>query len=249
MAVGGLYTIATRAPGTIITGLIYNADHQAHVDGRTAEFMSGYSQALGQMQIITDPFPASVESLASSLGGEFERLRFVIADIKKQMNGGIAPAHWYDPQIAVGFAPVGARVQQVAGLTVNNNSLTTIDFTGGTADFNTGAVWNPMVNPSRFTAPSTGKYLFGCSVVWGSEFSAFGHRQLEIGINGSFTGETVRNVSYLSAYAQHQAIMDVQQLTATDYVEFAAFQDAGIAATLTGANRQSIVGYLIFLGT
>lgn len=52
--------------------------------------MNDYSATVGQMQTVTDPYPGSVEALATSLQGELERMRYVLKQLGR--------SQWYiDP--------------------------------------------------------------------------------------------------------------------------------------------------------
>jgi microcystin-dependent protein len=77
------------------------------VTNMTTQCMDDYSVDVTQMQSTVDPYPGAVESKATSLAGEIERLRFQI----KQITG---EAQWYhDPQTtlaATAGAPTGAIV-------------------------------------------------------------------------------------------------------------------------------------------
>lgn len=75
----GNYSIITRATGTILTAVIYNADHQNHVDNATPQGQDDYSANQTQMQAQTDPGALGSEVLPTSTAGEFERIRFAIA--------------------------------------------------------------------------------------------------------------------------------------------------------------------------
>lgn len=70
----GLYSHTTRAVGTILTAAIYNADHQNHIDNQTPQQTDDYSVDLTQSRAQTKP-----DTLATSLAGELERLRYVLA--------------------------------------------------------------------------------------------------------------------------------------------------------------------------
>jgi hypothetical protein len=83
-----LYTHTTRAAGTVLTANIYNTDHQNHIDNGIPGQLDDYSVSVAQMQTTTDPGEVGTESLATSLAGELERLRFAI----KEARGG---AQWY----------------------------------------------------------------------------------------------------------------------------------------------------------
>lgn len=84
-----LYSHTTRATGTILTATIYNGDHQNHIDNGVPAQLDDYSVNVAQMQTTTDPGDAGSESLALSLAGEIERLRFAI----KEMKG---TTYWYE---------------------------------------------------------------------------------------------------------------------------------------------------------
>lgn len=84
----GLYSIVTRASGTILTAAIYNSDHQNHVTNQNPEETGAYSDTAAQMQIQTSPGGVGSESLAPSLAGELERLRYMIAEL-------MGTTYWY----------------------------------------------------------------------------------------------------------------------------------------------------------
>lgn len=74
----GLYTITTRATGTVLSASIYNTDHQNHVNNQNPEMTGGYSDSASQMQIETYPGAVGSESLSPNLAGELERLRYML---------------------------------------------------------------------------------------------------------------------------------------------------------------------------
>lgn len=74
-----LYTITTRASGTILTAAIYNADHQNHVNNGDCTQLGGYSANSTQMKVQTYPGDVGSESLALSIGDELARIRYTIA--------------------------------------------------------------------------------------------------------------------------------------------------------------------------
>jgi hypothetical protein len=88
--VAGLYSHTTRASGLVLTAAIYNADHQNHIDNSIPAQFDDYSGDTAEMQTQTDPGEAGNESAPTSLAGEIERLRFVIAEIK-------GTTYWYHP--------------------------------------------------------------------------------------------------------------------------------------------------------
>lgn len=88
-----LYSITSRADGTTLTSVIYNADHQNHVNNGDATQLGGYSTTAGQMQSATDPGQVGTESLATAISDELARLRFVLARLQGQ-------AQWYPTPIS-----------------------------------------------------------------------------------------------------------------------------------------------------
>ncbi len=91
----GLYSHTTRASGLTLTAVIYNADHQNHIDNHNTTQIDDYSSSVAEMQTTTDPYASDSESQATSLAGEIERIRF-------QLDQAIGQARWYhDPNISL----------------------------------------------------------------------------------------------------------------------------------------------------
>jgi hypothetical protein len=135
----GLYNHTSRAVGLTLTANIYNSDHINHITNHIPTMMDDYSINAAQMQTTADPYPAGAESLATSLAGEIERIRYVI----KQITG---KAQWYiDPDASViitnyrsGFncrqatattITVQGGIIEANGVTITKTSDTTLDLT------------------------------------------------------------------------------------------------------------------------
>lgn len=86
----GLYSHTTRGTGTVLTAAIYNSDHQNHITNQNPSMTGAHSDNVTQMQIKRDPGDLGSESLAPSLAGEIESLRFVLARL-------LGETHWYQP--------------------------------------------------------------------------------------------------------------------------------------------------------
>lgn len=84
----GLYSHTARVEGESITDTKYNADHQNHIDNHIPEMMDDYSTDATEMQTETDPGESGSESLATSLAGELERLRYAVRELK-------GTTYWY----------------------------------------------------------------------------------------------------------------------------------------------------------
>lgn len=87
---GGNYSVNSRAVGELLTAAKYVADHSVHRDNMTPDGVDDYSMSLAQMQQVASPGSSGSEILPSHIGGELERLRYVLRDIKKtpQWYGG-----------------------------------------------------------------------------------------------------------------------------------------------------------------
>src|SRR6516164_4355653 len=95
-----LYTITTRASGTILTAAIYNADHQNHVNFGDAQHLGSFSQNQGQMQTQATPGDVGSESLAVSISDELARIRYMISQIR-------GTTYWYSASATQGAYPIG----------------------------------------------------------------------------------------------------------------------------------------------
>lgn len=89
----GLYSHTTRAVGITLTANIYNGDHVNHITNHNTTQMDDYSTNVAQMQTVTDPYLGDSESLATSLAGEVERLRFQIEEMADALNP--STSQWY----------------------------------------------------------------------------------------------------------------------------------------------------------
>ena len=102
----GNYTHTTRSTGLVLTDVIYNADHNNHITNMTPAGVDDYSSNAAQMKTIVDPYPASAESLATSLAGELERIRYVL----KQITGA---SQWYIDPVGLDSAIVSSSLTSV----------------------------------------------------------------------------------------------------------------------------------------
>lgn len=89
----GLYSHTTRATGTILTATIYNGDHVNHITNQNPLQTGAYSDTVAQMQSMVNPGGVGTEVLAPHLGGELERLRYKLNEIKTYL--GLTSPQWY----------------------------------------------------------------------------------------------------------------------------------------------------------
>jgi len=112
-------------PGQLITATLWNNEFQNISTNLNPSGLDGYSDTDAQMQIQTAPYPGSVTSHASSLGGEIERIRYQLS----QILGATSPAYWYaKPTIDLKTlsnisAPLGCVVEYPSATPPNNNYL------------------------------------------------------------------------------------------------------------------------------
>lgn len=89
---GGLYTkVTTAEAGEVILALDRNNEHDNHITNRVPAMFDDDSSNILEMQTTVDPYPASSESLPTSLEGEFQRLRYVVAQITGESSWYIDP--------------------------------------------------------------------------------------------------------------------------------------------------------------
>lgn len=116
------YPITTRATGLVLTSAIYNSDHQNHVDNNIPTSINDYSDNAAQMQSTVDPGEVGTESLATTLAGELERLRFGIKELKDVVHGS-SLAQWYTSTTPTTANPAFATLA-VTGTTDSTSTTT-----------------------------------------------------------------------------------------------------------------------------
>jgi hypothetical protein len=115
MSVGNYALVRTYVDGDILNASDYTADHQNHITNQNPIATGAYSDSITQMRSTTNPGDVNSESLAGTLAGELERIRFCIQQIKTALNGSTV-VQWYTTQYAV---------------TVPNSSVTTAKLANG----------------------------------------------------------------------------------------------------------------------
>ncbi len=124
---GATFTIPliTVIPGQLITAALWNNEFNNISTNLNPSGLDGYSDTDTQMQIQTNPYPGSVTSHATSLGGEIERIRYQIS----QILGATTPAFWYAAPptnlaaVADIVAPLGAIIDFPSATPPNGNWL------------------------------------------------------------------------------------------------------------------------------
>ncbi len=131
----GLYSrIKTWGSADTILGSDLNAEFDNVLNNFNPEMLAGYSQNQAQMQIQTAPGGVGSESLAVSIAGELERLRFQLAAIQ-------GTTYWYQTP-----AQTIAQLNSALGAASLNNKITS-GLTTGT----TGSVQPVFLLPANTT--------------------------------------------------------------------------------------------------
>jgi hypothetical protein len=84
-----------RPDGEYLTGANYQADRQQAANADVPQVQDDYSANVTQMQSVADPAPGGTPSLATSLAGELERLRYTTLKLKQSLRATVA--QWYEP--------------------------------------------------------------------------------------------------------------------------------------------------------
>lgn len=84
-----------------------------------------YSLTLSQMQTTVDPYPAAVESLATDLKGEIERLRYQILQLKKAIQTTDS-TYWYQDAPTSGIFSINGTTVTTTGTSILSGPNTTI---------------------------------------------------------------------------------------------------------------------------
>lgn len=152
----GSYTHTTRASGFVLTASAYNADHENHITHLEPQYIDDHSANLAAMQTVTDPGELAAEDLAESLGGELERLRYAVQDLKSFYDSTLT--RWYQTPTRLSLA--------LGTLTADKPVL------NGTATWNeSGTTFNALkVNITDTTSAAASK-LLDLQVASSSKFS------------------------------------------------------------------------------
>lgn len=238
----GLYVHRRRYAGEIVTAPLYNTAHQNQLDNDVPVEAGAHSDTVAEFRTTKDPTTGDgVTALpVDSVALELEQLRFVIADIKTVLNGGVPPTYWYSPITTPTFAQVqahGARVYRPLNQLIPGSTTTPVIFQAQRYD--TGVVlptfdpfWSAL-QPTRLTARVSGLYHITGFGEWATGVIS-GTLALYIRVNGSRLIAATQLVIPGTAAARRQQVGCQYQLAQNDYVELVAFQTAfGPGLTLT----------------
>jgi microcystin-dependent protein len=104
----GTVPLQNAVPDQLITSALWNGEFANIGTLLDAAGCGGHSDTDSDTQIQTAPYPGSVLSKATSIAGELERLRYVIAQI-------LGTDYWYKPG-AIDLASVGNVIIPIGGI-------------------------------------------------------------------------------------------------------------------------------------
>jgi hypothetical protein len=81
--------IKTAVTGDILTATDYNNEHQNHITNNDPDAINDSSATATAMRTTVDPGESGTESLATTLTGEIQRIRFALVDLK-------GTTYWYE---------------------------------------------------------------------------------------------------------------------------------------------------------
>lgn len=107
-------------PNQLISSALWNAEWNNLSTNLTPAGIDSYSNTDSQMQIQTNPYPGSVTSHATNMGGELERIRYMLA----QLTGN--PLWYQPPSVSVAtlfnsILPIGAVIDFPSPTAPNSN--------------------------------------------------------------------------------------------------------------------------------
>ena len=185
-----------------------------------------HSGTAADMQVTADPGESGSESLPTDLGGEIERLRFALQEIKTAL--GIQGAEWYSSPVNNKAAFLAFNSADDVNQT-GNGAVATVDF--DTEIYDIGGVFAT----DTFTAPVAGKYHLG-SVVTLSNVDV-GITIMRISIvtsNRTYQRSIPLNLAGTSVISMNiDAIADMDA-TDTATITIAGLNGAGDTATVRG---------------
>lgn len=211
--------IKTWNTGEILTASDLNAEFNNILNNLTPAGVDDYSANNTEMRTVTDPYPGFSESLATSLQGEIERLRYQVLQLKKSIQVS-SITYWYEDTPATGtFVVAGTRIgvnkttpthtlDVVGSMNVTSSgNFNTLFIAGNALTVATQDEMEAATSNIAFVAPNITKYAPGAAKAWvvfngtGTPAVLMGHNVASITDNG--TGDYTINftVAFSGNYA------------------------------------------------
>lgn len=126
---------------------------------------------------------------------------------------------------------------------ISNNTNTAISW--DSIDFQVGTLWS-IANPTRLTAPVTGKYLVLANTEWRANSSSL--RSINITRSAGGSGQYDLQSQGASGGRSNCSAKLVLSLTATQFLTIRVFQSSGGSLTLHGGAPDRTRVSMLFLG-
>ena len=187
----------------------------------------------GPIPVITNTVATAFDTAGDLVYGTgadtFSKLAIGTAGQVLQVNSGATAPEWATPASGSTFAGCGltkSATQAVA-------TATTVFLTFDTEEFDSDAYHSTSSNTSRITIPSGkgGKYLFVATANF--EGNGTGQRLLMLYKNGSVHKYSL-SLPGLSGASWRATTSIIVSAVATDYFEFAVYQDSGVSLNING---------------
>jgi microcystin-dependent protein len=182
----GTIPLQSAIPDQLITSALWNSEFGNVSTLMDASGCGGHSDTDADAQIQTAPYPGSVLSKATSIAGELERLRYVIAQI-------LGNTYWYEPAATGNNLANAFLVGEVRALATSTVPSGFLACDGSTVDRTTYA--------DLFAAISTTWNTGGEA---GTEFRLPDLRGRTLLGSGTGTGLTARTVGDIGGEETHQ---------------------------------------------
>ena len=130
----------------------------------------------------------------------------------------------------------GARVYHSATQSIANNTVTTLTF--DSESYDTSGIHEAVINPTRLTCQTAGKYLIYGMAKWADNTTGF--RGLYLWVNQTTYIAAVQNTATPQGVREH-LIMMLYNMVAADYVEMRAVQSSGGALDIQRASDDATI--------
>ena len=187
----------------------------------------------GPIPVVTNTMATAIDAAGDLVYGTgadtFSKLAIGTANQVLTVNSGATAPEWKTPTTGSTFAGCGltkSATQAVA-------TATTVFLTFDTEEFDSDAYHSTSSNTSRITIPSGkgGKYLFVATANF--EGNGTGQRLLMLYKNGSVHKYSL-SLPGLSGASWRATTSIIVSAVATDYFEFAVYQDSGVSLNING---------------
>ena len=125
-----------------------------------------------------------------------------------------------------GGSDISVGVNQTSGQVISNNTTTALSWDG--EDYDTDTMWEGVINPTRITCKTAGKYLITGSIRYTTSPTT-GIPSVKLRLNG--TTEFVLQEDSTPVVRVGKQVTTIKELAVNDYVELLVYQNNGGSLT------------------